>query len=213
MSVWVIICMDLTIFIKRHQWLVLGQHNVSVSAHRSGFYLFHKDTSDWCRVNSISVWVLIGVDFTSFTSTPVTGAGSTVCQCECSLEWILPLSQGHQWLVSGQQYVSVSAHRSGFYLFHKDTSDWCRVNSMSVWVLIGVDFTSFTRTPVTGVGSTVCQCEWSSEWILPLSLGHQQLLFDHSWQPGEEGPSFQSLLWWRPSACCGQSTPPPLCTN
>ena len=101
------------------------------------------------------------------------------------------------------QWYSVSDHLCGP---HKDTSDWCRVNSMSVWVVIGVDFTSytrtpmtgagstvcqlwvvirvdftsFTRTPVTGVGSTLCRCECSSEWILLLSQGHQRLLFDHS---------------------------------
>ena len=106
--------------LKKCQQMLSHQWYVSVSDHLCGPHHFHKDTGD-----SMSVWVVIWVDFTSFTRTPVTGVGSTLCQCECLLEWILPLSQGHQRLVLGQQYVSVSAHRSGFYLFHKDTSDCC----------------------------------------------------------------------------------------
>ena len=201
MSVWVLIGVDFTSFTRTpvtgvgstvyqcecssewilpllqvHQWLVLGQQYVSVSAHWSGFYLFHKDTSDWCWVNSMSVWVLIGVDFTSFTRTPVTGVGSTVCQCECSSEWILPLSQGHQWLVSGQQYVSVSAHRSGLYLFHKDTSDWCWVNSLSVWVVIWVDFTSFTRTPAIAVRPFMAARWRGAQFSIPPVMEAKRLL-------------------------------------
>ena len=93
-----------------------------------------------------------------------------------------------------QSYVSVSGHPSGFCLFHKDTSNCCST-------LHGHRMLIF------------CQCEQPSKWILPFSQGHQQLLFDHSWPPDEVGPSFQFLRWWRPSACCDQSTPQPLCTN
>ena len=137
--------------LKKCQQMLLYQWYVSVSDHLHGPHHFHKKT-------------------------PVTGAGSTVCQCECSSEWILPLSQGHQWLVSGQQYVSVSGHRSGLYLFHKDTSDWCWVNSLSVWVVIWVDFTSFTRTPAIAVRPFMAARWRGAQFSIPPVMEAKRLL-------------------------------------
>ena len=105
------------------KYILFAGASVHLSAQK--FYMLGqwrgwRNASKCCHTSGMSVWVIICVDLTIFTRTPV-----TVCRCEWSSEWILPLSQGHQWLVLGQHYVNVSAYWSGFYLFHKDTSDCC----------------------------------------------------------------------------------------